>query len=384
MIRSSLESKIYILEGPRPAYQLARRAGLGSVDYPSGPTEQRPRGSVIEPINTSHHPNWTRRILLIAVGVIILGALLVYRLRTAPFQWQIFLTTFYRVNWLWLGDLICLMLTTYVGPRPALGGDAAPLGRKLSLRKLIYDTAIGFTAVVLLGRPGEVVRPYLISVQRRCALFLANGGLAAGANARSAGGTADFRLRTHPHPGRIAAGPQSPLGAGNGRLPGDLDRGGLYPILLVLFRSFSGPVRKRILSALTFLPAKHYQRADRHAGGLFTGHGMHARPGLPSASAGLYTALEWAVIVGSYYTLFRSFPATSGFDFTDVVSLPRICRLWQHRPDSRDRRRDTSRFDCCTYADLRASARSRHRARHLHLDYYIRSGGTVRVPVRLP
>ena len=32
-----------------------------------------------------------------------------------------------------------------------------------------------------------------------------------------------------------------------------------------------------------------------------------------------YTAIEWGIVVGSYYTLFRSFPATSQFDITDVV-----------------------------------------------------------------
>src|SRR5882724_7372788 len=150
MIRSSLESKIYILEGPRPAYQLARRSGFVSVEYPTGSSEPRQRGSVLE-------RTWTRRILLIALAAIILLALLVYRLRTAPFQWQIFLTTFYRVNWFWLGISVGLMLTTYLGRALRWEVMLRPLKRKVSLRKLIYDTAIGFTAVVLLGRPGEVV-----------------------------------------------------------------------------------------------------------------------------------------------------------------------------------------------------------------------------------
>ena len=102
MIRSSLESKIYILEGPRPAYQLARRAGLAS--------EPRPRGSVLKP-----RPNWTRRILLITLAAIILGTLLVYRFRTGHFNGKYSLTTFYHVNWLWLGISVGLMLTITSG-----------------------------------------------------------------------------------------------------------------------------------------------------------------------------------------------------------------------------------------------------------------------------
>src|SRR5580700_6194601 len=39
-----------------------------------------------------------------------------------------------------------------------------PFGRTLSIGKLTSDTAIGFTAVILLGRVGEIVRPYLIAL----------------------------------------------------------------------------------------------------------------------------------------------------------------------------------------------------------------------------
>jgi len=33
----------------------------------------------------------------------------------------------------------------------------------------------------------------------------------------------------------------------------------------------------------------------------------------------IYTGIEWALIIGSYYTLFLAFPATASFEFTDVV-----------------------------------------------------------------
>src|SRR5271170_4417210 len=42
MIRSSLESKIYILEGPRPAYQVANRRGLGARHLDQAPALDRP------------------------------------------------------------------------------------------------------------------------------------------------------------------------------------------------------------------------------------------------------------------------------------------------------------------------------------------------------
>jgi uncharacterized membrane protein YbhN (UPF0104 family) len=45
-----------------------------------------------------------------------------------------------------------------------------PFGRRVSVGKLTSDTAVGLTAVLLLGRVGEVVRPYLIAMQAGLAL----------------------------------------------------------------------------------------------------------------------------------------------------------------------------------------------------------------------
>ena len=42
-----------------------------------------------------------------------------------------------------------------------------PLRPDVGLRSLISATAVGFTAVVFFGRPGEFVRPWLISVRER-------------------------------------------------------------------------------------------------------------------------------------------------------------------------------------------------------------------------
>jgi uncharacterized membrane protein YbhN (UPF0104 family) len=297
MIRSSLESKIYILEGPRPAY------------HP--PTEPRPGGSV-------NQPKPTRKLLFIAITVVILTALLLYRLRSTPFQWQLFLTTFYRINWIWLAASIVLMLLTYVGRALRWEVMLRPLGRKLSIRTMIYDTAIGFTAVVLLGRPGELVRPYLISVSAGVpfssqmaawllerildllvVLLLFGYGLA----------------HIPAHSSALGPGLRWILGAG-GYLVAFISAACV--LFLILFRNFSDPIRRRLLSGLTFLPPKHYERAEHMLAAFSQGMESTRDPVFLSLLLA-YTAAEWVIIVGSYYTLFRSFPATSHFEITDVV-----------------------------------------------------------------
>jgi hypothetical protein len=193
-----------------------------------------------------------------------------------------------------------------------------PLVRELSLLTLVYDTAIGFTAVVLLGRPGELVRPYLISVSAGVpfssqmaawllermldllvVLLLFGFGLA--------------HIPTH----GLALGPglRWVLGAGGYLV---VSIGAACVLFLILFRNFSAPIRRRLLSGLSFLPEKHYQRADQMLSAF--SQGMEATRDPWSLTLLLfYTAVEWAVILGSYYTLFRSFPVTAKFEITDVV-----------------------------------------------------------------
>jgi len=260
----------------------------------------------------------SRRVLLVILAGFVLVALLVYRLRTAPFQWQVFLTTFYRVDLGWLAGSVLLMLGTYVGRALRWEVMLRPLGRTVSLRKLTYDTAIGFTAVVLLGRPGELVRPYLISVSAgvpfssQMAAWLLERILDLLAVLLLFG----FGLTRIPSHGlKLGAGLRWVLGAG-GYLAVFL--GAACIVFLILFRNFAEPVRSRLGDALSFLPPKHLERAERMIGAF--SQGMQAtRDRVFLTLLLVFTVIEWVIIVASYYTLFRAFPATSTFNITDVV-----------------------------------------------------------------
>jgi hypothetical protein len=94
--------------------------------------------------------------------------------------------------------------------------------------------------------------------------------------------------------------------------------GGAAVLFLILFRNFAGPIQRRLLSGLTFLPPKHYERAEQMLAAFSQGMESTRDPEFLALLL-LYTAIEWVVIIGSYYTLFRSFPVTSTFEITDVV-----------------------------------------------------------------
>jgi glycosyltransferase 2 family protein len=110
---------------------------------------------------------WKKGFLLLAVVVFATAALLYYRFRKSPFHWNVFLATFTGVNWVWLSLSILLILFTYVGRALRWKVMLRPLRLNASLWNINSATVIGFTAIFLLGRPGELVRPYLISLKER-------------------------------------------------------------------------------------------------------------------------------------------------------------------------------------------------------------------------
>ncbi|HYL76967.1 MAG TPA: lysylphosphatidylglycerol synthase transmembrane domain-containing protein [Bryobacteraceae bacterium] len=268
--------------------------------------------------NNVLNAKWRKRGLWIAGVAAVLLAVGIYRFRGASFQWDLFLSTFYRIDWRWLLVSMLLMLLTYVGRALRWEVMLRPLGKKLSIRKLTSDTAIGFTAVVLLGRPGELVRPYLIS---KSADVPFSSQMAAWLLERILDllvvlllfGFGLTRIPTH----GLALGPglQWVLSVGGYLVAGI---GAACVLFLVLFRNFGEAGQRRILGAVTFLPEKHFQRVERTLAAFSEGMESTKNLGFLGLLL-LYTVIEWAIIVGSYYTLFRSFPATSQLMITDVV-----------------------------------------------------------------
>ena len=146
MIRSSLESKLYIL------YQGINCDPSITAPQPPGPKPSRSTRSYFWLSSAS------------AAGS--LCDLLAYRTAGRHFPLG-FVPGHPRARGLALaGRLYLPDPAEQCRPRPALASDAAAArAQRRASGGLTSDTAIGFTAVVLLGRVGEVVRPYLIAVQ---------------------------------------------------------------------------------------------------------------------------------------------------------------------------------------------------------------------------
>src|SRR5258708_444969 len=111
--------------------------------------------------------NSHRVMLSVALLGVFAGAVYVALFRGKPIDWALFLRTFSTVNIpLSLAGLLVVMLT-YAGGALRWQVMLNPIKRDSSFRRILVATIIGFTAVVLFGRAGELVRPYLIATKER-------------------------------------------------------------------------------------------------------------------------------------------------------------------------------------------------------------------------
>jgi len=256
-----------------------------------------------------------RTLILAGLAIGLILVILAYRMRGLHFHWDVFWSTVARVDWIWLTVSICLILLSNVGRALRWQVMLRPFGRSLGIGKLTSDTAIGLTAVVLLGRVGEVVRPYLVAIQTGLPL---SSQAAAWLLER----TLDllivllffgFALLWVPFDPQIHA-----LMSAGGYVFGAT--GAVCLLLLLAFRNPSRHAEQRILSALTFLPPERYARAERTLDAFSRGVACTRDLRALALLIG-YTGLEWAIIVASCSALLRGLPVTQKLGPIDVLVL---------------------------------------------------------------
>jgi len=234
------------------------------------------------------------------------------------FQWALFINTFRKLDPFWLMAAALLALSTYLGRAIRWRVLIRPIKPVASLWNLFSATAIGFTAIVLFGRPGEMVRPLLIANKERLSFSsqVAAWFLERIYDLLMALLIFGFALsRVQSSGARVGEGLQWVLSIG-GQAVGGLATICLF--VLLMLRLFSEVARRRLLGALTFLPPNYYKRAEELITSFTHGVGS-TRSALAVAQVFLLSVLEWVIIVGCNVCLFRAFPETAHFQLMDVL-----------------------------------------------------------------
>src|SRR5438105_15661812 len=79
------------------------------------------------------------------------------------FDWGVAVGSFARLHWWWIWISIIPIFGTYYGRAMRWAVFLKPVKLHPSIAGLLSATIVGFTAIMLFGRPGEFVRPYLIA-----------------------------------------------------------------------------------------------------------------------------------------------------------------------------------------------------------------------------
>src|ERR1700689_5243863 len=108
-----------------------------------------------------------KRILIFGVVLIALCLLIYLQIRSwKAFDWGMFWNRTEHVNWLYVFYGLALTYLAYV-LRAVRGRFFLKPVRKTTTRRLLAPQFVGFAALALLGRAGEMIRPYIIAKKER-------------------------------------------------------------------------------------------------------------------------------------------------------------------------------------------------------------------------
>jgi glycosyltransferase 2 family protein len=109
------------------------------------------------------------RKLLVLLALCLVGAIVAYRVWGLDFNWTLFLSSLKSMNPAWLAASIALTMATYWFRAIRWQVLLQPL-KAVRLLPLFSITVIGFSAIFVLGRAGEVARPFWLARREKVAL----------------------------------------------------------------------------------------------------------------------------------------------------------------------------------------------------------------------
>jgi uncharacterized protein (TIRG00374 family) len=264
---------------------------------------------------------WRRLRLLLGLATILILAGLWLASRTwagVGFRWSLFFATFRKLHPGWIAAATVFALATYLGRALRWRVFIRPQKPTASLWGLFSATAIGFTAIVLFGRPGEMVRPYLISYKERLSF---SSQMAAWLLERifdllMALLIFGFALsQVHQSGVRVGEPLQWVLSAGGYFV-------GVFSLLCVAvllgLRNFGDSAKQRIVEAASVLPDRYRYKVSQVISSF--AQGMESTRDWRAVGAVLgYSVLEWLLIAASSYCMFQASPETARLGLRDVL-----------------------------------------------------------------
>lgn len=258
-----------------------------------------------------------RRVAVIAAVALAAVAALILFLGVQPkFHWSAFSAALSSADPGLLGAAAIVMLLTYLGRALRWRVLMQPVCPSPSVKRLLSATAIGFTAVVMLGRPGELVRPWLIARQHKVPV---SSQLAAWFLERVLDLLIVLLLfgfaLTNVSP--ASAGPNLRVILASG---GALALGiGIACVVILGTAALANDLARRLAARLIrFAPLRLQGRLTEAAGSFLDGMQSIGSTGSLTVLL-LYSIAEWGVILAGMHLALKACPATADFSWVDTA-----------------------------------------------------------------
>ncbi|MEZ5402252.1 MAG: lysylphosphatidylglycerol synthase transmembrane domain-containing protein [Bryobacteraceae bacterium] len=234
------------------------------------------------------------------------------------FEWERFAATFRQLRPGWFAVALALAFSTYVGRAFRWRILIRPQKAHPSIWGLFTATAIGFTALVLFGRPGEMARPYLIARREKLSF---SSQMAAWLLER----IYDLVMALLIFGYALSRVRDSAVQVGD-RMRWVLEAGGYFvggigllcAVIFLALRQYGEQSERRILDGLAVLPDR-YQAWTASAVKAFR-HGVESTKSWRAVGEVFaWSILEWVLIVVCNWCLFQSIPAVSGMGWNGVM-----------------------------------------------------------------
>lgn len=265
-------------------------------------------------------PSWPAQIgpiaagFLVGLGLVLAAAIAYGRWRQGGIDWRLVWLQIRSLDHGWFGAAAGLAVGSYVVRAVRWGVMLRAVKKEARLLNILSATAIGFTAVLLLGRAGELVRPYMIARKEGVSLTSQLGAwlLERLYDLLAALLLLGYALVHWPEMGgRIVEGLRA---AGWTMLAAAFC--GLGAVVVMGFRP--DWARRRVLASLVVLPRSAAEKVEKHVEGFLQGLAT-VRSLRDQCCVAWYTALEWVVVGAGCWCFFRASGLTAMFGVHDVL-----------------------------------------------------------------
>jgi uncharacterized protein (TIRG00374 family) len=234
------------------------------------------------------------------------------------FDWSLVRSSVSGLRWKWLAFALIPIFGTYYGRALRWAVFLKPVKPEPSIAALTSATVIGFTAITLLGRPGEFIRPYLIAVKERVPV---TSQIAAWILER----IFDLLMALLVFAFALTKVRASGIQVGE-KLEWVLSAGGLIVgvscaiifLLILSFRHLAQPVQSRLMAAFRHLPEHRFQKLERWITAFVQGVESTRSDGALLLIF-LYSVIEWLLIATCYWCLAQAYSGMVNLNLVDVL-----------------------------------------------------------------